>query len=406
MAVQEANRPQGKRRSIFSGKLRIFTVILGLICAVVLTFLWLRGVNSDQLFKIMTVLTTMLMLVCAFLSLPILKPPEQDHTPAVAPLSQAPAPLNPPSNINPPGTQSPSISMSASGNINVTNVFGGQATTTNNDSSLQQQPIPGNPANLNAEPLPASNSTPATPFKINEPSQVDEDKLLDGLIECPAGVYSRIAVCIGLPATWRPSDKADPAEKATNLLEWAKHPDGPGIEALSTCYRKALGLGKKNEQIIGNQPPVHPPRPPALVSLRPRPTISDNPLPDELLMMADWLIDAARTSAQNIVEPFTGIGTILPVHFKRALQLEDETVQHLQDLLEILPGIPENIWNKSHSGYWQIMNKIYEVISDANKLSLLLQKGISSDRQDITKQANGLASEISRLKLYFPESAS
>jgi uncharacterized membrane protein YozB (DUF420 family) len=72
MATQDVDRPQGKKRtSIFSGKLRTITIVLGLIFAVAGLIFCINGINNDNTHvdKIMGAIFTFLLLICAFLFL-------------------------------------------------------------------------------------------------------------------------------------------------------------------------------------------------------------------------------------------------------------------------------------------------------------------------------------------------
>lgn len=339
MAAQEANRLQWKRRSILSGKLRIFILILCLLCALALTFFWIRGVNNDQLNKIMTALTTMFMLVCAFLGLPILKPSEQDDTPATAPVSQAQAPLNPPFNQFPypvPGTGQ-TIYM-VEGDMVVNNMSGGQATTTNNNAPLQQQADPGNAPGVNEAPSSVSSVAPSGSFAGNDP-----------------------------------------------MLRVAP--------------------GGKNEADVSDTSAPRSAQMTRLTLLKSHPAISDHPSVDELLDLAKWLISQAQAQIQEVRQPFARRGSIALTRFNPAIERLNEAKRHLDELVDLLPAMlaltHEQILSKAQAGSWEIKKKVHTAKTDADTLISLLKERQPSDRQEITRQCDELATKILELASFY-----
>jgi hypothetical protein len=250
MATQDADRPQGKKkRSIISGKLRTITIILCIIFALVGLIFWIIAINNDNthIDKMMGAIFTFLTLVSAFLTIPFLVSSEE---PRVATTSQIPAfQFNPTFNMNQTNAPQASGSIMTTGiptdNITPT----GQSTTPNNNAQPQQQAPAGTAPAPQQKPPSIPEPLPSVAASEDQDSEVDEFALLKKLMACPPSVLGAIANCIRLPVAWHLSDKADPANQANNLINWAKHPDGPGLEALYKCYMTMMGLeagtGKK-----------------------------------------------------------------------------------------------------------------------------------------------------------------
>lgn len=71
MSTQQSPAPlKPKRASILSGNLRTIAIIVGLIFFAMCAFFGLRGIDNDQVNKIMGVIFTILGVACAFLSIP------------------------------------------------------------------------------------------------------------------------------------------------------------------------------------------------------------------------------------------------------------------------------------------------------------------------------------------------
>lgn len=361
---------------------------------------------------------TFLVLICAFLTIPFLVSSEESHVTAAPQVSQpSPPPQTPPFQLNQTfnfnQTNNPSSSgstMPAASNPNNTTPSAQDAIPNNNAHPLQQA-LTGNAPAIN-QPLPPA-PTASPPGEGKGGSQVDEEKLLDGLIACRPSVLGAIANCIHLPAAWHPSDKADPAEQATNLMNWAKHPNGPGIGELNRCYFKhALGIeigtetGKKNEAVVPGRPIVNPAQPPVLILVKPRPVISDNPSARELLDLAGWLLTEVQLLAQEVAKLFDHTGTISRTRFKPAIDCIDTARQHVGELLnKWLPqmrSLPaEEGLSKVHTYYWEIVNKITVIMTGADVLISLLEQRQTSYRQEITKQSNDLITKCSEIIPFF-----
>lgn len=70
---------------------------------------------------------------------------------------------------------------------------------------------------------------------------MNRDELLDRLSRCSPGIFRKVVYYLKLPPGVLSSDTSDQATRATQLIEWAEHPDGPGVEKLEKCYQKAIG---------------------------------------------------------------------------------------------------------------------------------------------------------------------
>lgn len=86
MSAQQSPAPLKPRRaSILSGNLRTIAITLGFIFFAMCAFFWLRGIDNDQVNKIMGVIFTILGVACAFLSIPWLNRSADDQAPSSFP---------------------------------------------------------------------------------------------------------------------------------------------------------------------------------------------------------------------------------------------------------------------------------------------------------------------------------
>lgn len=167
-------------------------------------------------------------------------------------------------------------------------------------------------------------------------------------------------------------------------------------------------LQEKKDFVGRAQPVVRPTPQPPLIVLRTRPEISDNPSAGELLILANWLISSAQLIAQDVAPPFAHNGTISDTRFQPAIDQLNGAKQYMEELLNTWLqemrslSMSEGLYNvQAH--YWEIVAEISVIITDTNTLISLLAKKQTSQRWEITKQSNNLATKCSKLTLYFIE---
>lgn len=91
-------------------------------------------------------------------------------------------------------------------------------------STNQQQ----SPSSAGASPSPAASVT------------LDRIALLDRLSTCPPAVFDITTFRIGLPSGVLSSGNTPQSQRAIELINWATHADGPGLDALRNCYLQAI----------------------------------------------------------------------------------------------------------------------------------------------------------------------
>ncbi|NEP58106.1 MAG: CHASE2 domain-containing protein [Symploca sp. SIO2G7] len=70
---------------------------------------------------------------------------------------------------------------------------------------------------------------------------MNRDELLDNLCSCSSGTFDRVVAYLKPPAGTLSSERNSQATRAAELLIWAEHSDGPSLEKLEKCYRRAIG---------------------------------------------------------------------------------------------------------------------------------------------------------------------
>ncbi|MCA1990656.1 MAG: hypothetical protein LDL41_01210 [Coleofasciculus sp. S288] len=74
--------------------------------------------------------------------------------------------------------------------------------------------------------------------------EIERSELLDRLSSCSAGIFRKVASYLRPPTGTLSSEMSSQAIRAAELLEWAEHPDGCGIEQLYDAYLRATGKRK------------------------------------------------------------------------------------------------------------------------------------------------------------------
>ncbi|WP_424100005.1 CHASE2 domain-containing protein [Moorena producens] len=69
---------------------------------------------------------------------------------------------------------------------------------------------------------------------------MNRDELLDNLCSCPSGIFDKVVTYLKPPAGTLSSERNSQATRAAELLNWAEHSDGPTLEELEKCYRRAI----------------------------------------------------------------------------------------------------------------------------------------------------------------------
>lgn len=69
---------------------------------------------------------------------------------------------------------------------------------------------------------------------------MERNDLLDRLADCPQGVFDKIVVYLGQPSGNFSSKESPQATRASQLVEWAEHLDGPGLVKLEDYYNRAI----------------------------------------------------------------------------------------------------------------------------------------------------------------------
>jgi len=81
-----------------------------------------------------------------------------------------------------------------------------------------------------------------TSFLIN--GNIDRNTLLERLRSCPAGIFRVVMSFLRPPAGTLSSENSAQATRAAELIEWAEHPDGCGLEEVQKAYLRAIGKSK------------------------------------------------------------------------------------------------------------------------------------------------------------------
>ncbi|NEO44107.1 MAG: CHASE2 domain-containing protein [Moorea sp. SIO4A3] len=69
---------------------------------------------------------------------------------------------------------------------------------------------------------------------------MNREELLDNLCSCPSGIFDKVVTYLKPPAGTLSSEMSSQATRAAELLNWAEHSDGPTLEELEKCYRRAI----------------------------------------------------------------------------------------------------------------------------------------------------------------------
>jgi hypothetical protein len=91
------------------------------------------------------------------------------------------------------------------------------------------------PTNQKQQQLP-----PSTGASQAAPVSLDRIALLERLSTCPAAIFDTTTFLIDLPPGVLSSGNTSQAQRAIELIKWATYPDGPGLDALRTCYLQAI----------------------------------------------------------------------------------------------------------------------------------------------------------------------
>ena len=136
------------------------------------------------------------------------------------------------------------------------------------------------------------------------------------------------------------------------------------------------------------------------------------PLPDnisshELLTLARGHIQSAQQLVLAASQPFASKGNIIPSHFENAIKLLSATIEHMQNLLKLLPRMlscpPEPALTRFFASYWEMEVEIYRVKEQAEKFMIFLQRGGDINRRDITQKAARVETILNRLPWYFED---
>ncbi len=87
---------------------------------------------------------------------------------------------------------------------------------------------------------------------------MNRDDLLDRLSNCPSGVFRKVVTYLKPPAGTLSSEMNSQATRAGELLEWAEHSDGSGIEKLERCYIRAISTISATESEKQESVPKNP----------------------------------------------------------------------------------------------------------------------------------------------------
>ena len=259
MSTQQSSKPRKeKRTSIFSGKLRTITIIFGFIFFAVCAFFWLRGIDNDQINKSMGALFTILAVVCAFLSIPLLNRSDDGQEPGSFQIPSIQ--INNNNNIYQiqSNAERPSL-LPTQTSVN-TNSKEQVGTSQSNTRNQQQSPL-GDTSNVNHQltSVPAStlsNQIIAYPSPNGKRNVLDStlfDKLVRALEGIPAtsSFQGRSALLIGLPRNIVSSLHRDNNSDANDLENILTQLDGLGpletseqplIIFIQNALRRAEGL--------------------------------------------------------------------------------------------------------------------------------------------------------------------
>lgn len=240
MQTQQSNNlKKQKRVSILSGNLRTIVIILGLIFLVVCAFFWFKGINNDQLNKIMGVVFTIFTGACAFLSVPFFNRSDDGQ----APLS----------------TQIPPFQINNNNNIYQFQSNAQQPASSPTQPSTHTNSI-ASIAPLSTAPTISASNPSNKP--ITYPSQIGKRNVLDSKffnevvqalegLPATASFQGRNALLIGLPRNIIASLHRDSNSDANDLENILTQLDGLGpLEAgeqpliifIQNALRRAEGL--------------------------------------------------------------------------------------------------------------------------------------------------------------------
>lgn len=262
MSTQQSSKPREKKRtSIFSGKLRTIVIILGFIFFATCAFFWFKGINDDQVNKMMGAIFTVLTGICAFLSIPFLNRSEDAQT---SPSFQIPPlQINNSNNIyqvQSAAEQPPLLPTQASNKTSSKEQDG----TAQSNTQAQQQPSLGEASTINQQlsPVPAigasilSNKPNTYPTHTGKHNILDStffDEMIRALEGIPAtsSFQGRNALLIGLPRNIISSLHRDSNNDTNDLENILTQLDGLGpletgeqplIIFIQNASRRAEGL--------------------------------------------------------------------------------------------------------------------------------------------------------------------
>lgn len=94
-------------------------------------------------------------------------------------------------------------------------------------------------------PVPPTNQQQSPSGTASFASQVDAvpldtNALLERLSTCPPAIFDITTFYIKTPPGVLSSDNTSQVRRAIELINWATHADGPGLDALRNCYLRAI----------------------------------------------------------------------------------------------------------------------------------------------------------------------